>query len=359
MFDYFRAENFRGLEDLEIDGLERVNLIAGKNNVGKTALLEAMWIRHGYHNPALPISADQSRGKQRLSSEEFLWDIFTRFDPSRTIRLTFGKSKEQRETLEIEFREQRGQQLTLTGGPASPEDHDTSDAAESRSATTAAGYEVIYRFGDKEGRIEVQDDEANVESMAKPNDYPNAMFSTARGRSSNELLADRLSRANEHKKSDRIVSTLDVFEPEIQDLQVNYSEGSGPTIVCDIGWEDRLVPLGVMGAGVARLLELALAFVDSEGGLVFIDEIENGLHHSVHESIWKNIAELAREFDTQVFATTHSYECIEAAHRAFDANDGGYDFQLIRLEERDGIVDSVQYDRDKLDAAIEGGFEVR
>jgi len=43
MYQSFRIKNFRGFRDLTLDSLERINLIAGKNNVGKTALLEAIF----------------------------------------------------------------------------------------------------------------------------------------------------------------------------------------------------------------------------------------------------------------------------------------------------------------------------
>ena len=37
-----KIENFKCFDKLEVNGLSRVNLIGGKNNVGKTALMEAL-----------------------------------------------------------------------------------------------------------------------------------------------------------------------------------------------------------------------------------------------------------------------------------------------------------------------------
>ena len=56
MYKSFNIENFRCFSELTLKPLERINLIAGKNNIGKTALLEALWIRHGYQNPELGIT---------------------------------------------------------------------------------------------------------------------------------------------------------------------------------------------------------------------------------------------------------------------------------------------------------------
>jgi AAA15 family ATPase/GTPase len=112
-----------------------------------------------------------------------------------------------------------------------------------------------------------------------------------------------------------------------------------------------------MGDGMARLLFLALAIASAPNGLVLVDEVENGLHHTVMERVWRAIAAFARNFNVQIFATTHSQECIEFAHSAF-ASDRVYDFRLYRLERANGVVRPVKYDREMLDIALESGLEV-
>jgi predicted ATPase len=56
MFTSFEAKNFRGFRDLVISELSRVNLIAGMNNVGKTSLLEALFVHCGAYNPELALT---------------------------------------------------------------------------------------------------------------------------------------------------------------------------------------------------------------------------------------------------------------------------------------------------------------
>ena len=50
MYSSFRVQNFRGFKDLRLDDLARVNLIAGKNNTGKSALLEAIFTYTGEYD---------------------------------------------------------------------------------------------------------------------------------------------------------------------------------------------------------------------------------------------------------------------------------------------------------------------
>ena len=83
-----------------------------------------------------------------------------------------------------------------------------------------------------------------------------------------------------------------------------------------------------------------------------------GEPNSVLPKVWWAIGEVARRFDTQVFATTHSLECIVAAHRAFSKSER-YDFRLHRLERVNGTIRAVTYDQETLEAACEAGLEVR
>ena len=130
-----------------------------------------------------------------------------------------------------------------------------------------------------------------------------------------------------------------------------------PILHGDIGI-GRLIPLPVMGEGMVRLADLVLHIGNAPKGVVLIDEIENGIHHSIMPKVWKAIGKSARNFDTQVFATTHSLECIIAAHKAFEESDV-YDFQLHRLERINDTINVVSYEQKDLSIAIEEGFEVR
>ena len=113
-----------------------------------------------------------------------------------------------------------------------------------------------------------------------------------------------------------------------------------------------------MGEGFRRLFLIAVALATAKGGTLLIDEIENGLHYSVLKDVWNAIAQAARQADVQVFATTHGYECIEAAQEVFSASDE-YDFRLHRLDRVDDGIKAVTYDQEALGAATKFFMEVR
>ena len=105
--------------------------------------------------------------------------------------------------------------------------------------------------------------------------------------------------------------------------------------------------------GMSRILSLALAIATVPGGIVLVDEIENGIHHSVMEKVWRAIGAFARNYDVQLFATTHSYECIGAAYRAFESDEED-ELRLFRIQRNgDGGFKAVKYDRERLGGVLE------
>ena len=153
-----------------------------------------------------------------------------------------------------------------------------------------------------------------------------------------------------------LVEPLRILEPRLQDLELGR-QGPGNAVHADLGL-GRLLPLTVLGDGMGNLLSILLAIARKRGGTVLIDEIENGLHHSVLYDVWRVVAEAARLADCQVFATTHSLECIQAAHEAF-TDSATYDLRLHRLDRIGDTIEAVTYDQESLDVAVELEREVR
>jgi hypothetical protein len=152
------------------------------------------------------------------------------------------------------------------------------------------------------------------------------------------------------------VEILQIIEPRLTRLSTIIGAG-GAMLWGDVGL-GRMLPLALMGEGVERLASILLRLANARHGFVLIDEIENGWHHSVMPKVWAAIAAAARRFEVQVFATTHSWECIRAAHEAFAGN-GVYDFRLFRLDRVDENVKAAVYDEETLATSLDLNFEVR
>ena len=122
----------------------------------------------------------------------------------------------------------------------------------------------------------------------------------------------------------------------------------------DIGLSE-LVPIAIMGEGMNRLARLVLGISSAPKGVVLIDEIENGFHHSVLPDVWRAIDTASKQSNTQIIATTHSFECVSAAHKVLDPDD----FRLHRLEANDDGNRCVTYDPETIAAALDFNLEVR
>ena len=117
------------------------------------------------------------------------------------------------------------------------------------------------------------------------------------------------------------------------------------------------IPIRGLGDGMQRMLGIVLALVNAEDGMLLIDEIENGLHYSVQTDLWKLIFRVAQQLNVQVFATSHSYDCIRSFQEA--AQSDQQEGMLIRLEQKKEDIRAVTFDEQKLGIVTSEQIEIR
>ena len=156
-----------------------------------------------------------------------------------------------------------------------------------------------------------------------------------------------------------ILGALRIIAPGVAGLSVIGAEDAlreRIPVIKVAGVKDRL-PLRSLGTGMQRLLGIALALVNARDGLLLVDEVENGLHYSVQFDLWRFIFQLARRFNVQVFAATHSWDCIEGFSRA--ALEDPQEGLLLRLQSRNSKINAVLYNEEELSLATRDEIEVR
>jgi hypothetical protein len=161
-------------------------------------------------------------------------------------------------------------------------------------------------------------------------------------------------------KQDDVKKALRIIDSKIQDISfIGYPKGVDNRVpVARVTGINEPVPLGSMGEGMNRLLGVILALVNCRDGLLLIDEIESGLHYSVLTDIWRLIFRIARELNVQVFATTHSSDCVQAFERAAE-EDKEEEGMLIRLERQGEKIAARVIDERLLGIATKSEIEVR
>ncbi len=354
MFRSFSVKNFRCFRELELKPLGRVNLIAGMNNSGKTAVLEALDFFGNKGSPQIAFDLNQARGvsPHRVMTKESCSWMFLDRDIARPIEMTAEAADQEKsllkmwivqrsagtpeQTPEEEAVRQLGREVYWTGYPYLVSHFVAGDGSEAWSSALLADTRP-YALRSEELKAQ-------------------ACVSLGVSEPLHPLSLEFFSRAEVQGRQEEVLSTLRYLEPALKRIVLLVLEGE-PALYGEVG-RKQLVPLTFMGEGVRRVLSILLAIVSTPRGIILVDEMENGLHHSVQEKVWLAIAHAARQADAQVFATTHSYECIQAAHRANKAS-GSYDLRFFRLDRtKDGIRVGTS-DEEIMETAIDMNLEVR
>ena len=355
MLRKFSVRNFRCLQKVDLESLARVNLVVGANNVGKTTLLEALYLHFNPASPEASLRVNQARGARANHAEtweELEW-VFHAKQSDSTIELLSVNDREEKCALRIRLAEPKERLVHM------PETDGDGQVNADMQRSVVHSKVLTFEYTDHTGGTFAAQAHLTVGGIRATSDEMPAVGTAA-------LVLQNLRFSDEHAKkySDLAVSgreeellpALRAVDPRIRRLTLLFPANE-PMLYFDVG-NRQLVPLTYMGEGLTSVLSRQLATMTTENGTVLIDEFENGLHYSALVEVWKAIDAAARDANVQVFATTHSWECVIAAQNAF-AECGDGDFRLHRLERRDDEVVAITYDKEQLDAAMEFNFEVR
>lgn len=342
--------HFRGIESLTLSDLGQVNLLVGRNNCGKTSVLEALFLLSGMSNPRLPITVNNLRDLILQSDEDFR-TLFHGMDIDNPV--AFESEGENARKLEIrpiydmsEIR-QDPSQLVAHEKPVQ-----LSAFSTSASPRTVEGIRLDFSRNGKVYPASMGSLRGNLarDSIEYVEEVPCQLLNSSTFKAS---LGKALETILVQKRLPELLDILRAVEPRCQDLRM----GANESIFVDIGAE-RLLPINILGDGFRRLLTLLVTMNQLKGGILLIDEIEIGLHYTTLVPLWKLIFTACKQSDIQVFATTHSYECVEAFSKIqVEMNDDAS--KLFRIQKKDGQHKAFGTDIQALEAGIESGLEVR
>lgn len=359
MFRSLSIKNFRCFKNFKIAGLERVNLIGGANDVGKTCLLEALLLLIGETNLSLLPRINAIRGLQPLNGDNpdevagWIWgSFFHDYSTDQAIEIA-GR---------VDHRIERRLRLKIVPSSAAKVSLESrlngsiSSSADELAAMTLQAQ--FYSSGAKKPNtayLMIGRNDFSVQPTP-PAPHSPGFFLALRGAQFSEENARLLDKLEVAKHTFDLLTPLRILEPRLQALRTITGVG-GTVIHGDIGLA-RLVPLGILGDGINRFASILLRIASAAKSLVLIDEIDSGFHYSKLEQVWEAIASAAALFDVQIFATTHSFECIRAAHQAFKTQEH-YGFRYFRLEQHEGVVFAKDLNEEMLDVVQHSDLEIR
>ncbi|HEX6042111.1 AAA family ATPase [Longimicrobium sp.] len=360
------VEGYRGIRHLRLPELGRVNLFVGKNNAGKSSLLEA--IRLGLEENPSAIAALIYDGLRAHT------DYHPRFQPSSgegaldaeeieavvaAVESMFFGGFEESPRSAIRIIGERDKRVVAIHGPRS------------RDAIVMDDFAGDGMFFGPESRlltILAQPDAKRSETIGIPVGlFINRVPIRFRARGDTlHVPAQGLDAREARELWDRLAVTGDVslVEDAMRSIwptferAVSAGDNGRRSVFIKLRDVARAVPLQSLGDGVQRVFALAVALALSSGGALTVDEVENGLHHTAQLEVWDSMFLLAEKLNVQVFATTHSWEAVVAFQEA--ANRSPSKGMLYRLErEDDGSIYAERYTERDVAVATEHQVEVR
>ncbi len=358
-------EGFRGIKELSIPRLGRATLLAGRNGVGKTTVLDAVRVyatraRLTALSELLMSREEIAVGKDADGADMPAFDgkaLFHGRDMSGDARISIGPLDD-------------GDRLRIGIAALGSEPESMPEALLAKSI--GAGARVMkVTFGDSTELLPPG-------PQAFPREFMQ-LFAESGSEMPPELACESLGpglpdsadvarlwdRVTLTDDEDRVIRSVNLaVDEEVVRVAVvggGSGNGQGPNgrrLVARLKGHRHPVPLKSLGDGVVRLLGVAAALANSKDGFLLIDEAENGVHHALHRDFWRMVLQTAQDNNVQVLATTHGWDCVRGFAQA-SADLGGVEGVLVRLERAGDRIRSVEYLEDDLGVATKGGIEVR
>lgn len=348
-------KNFRCFKNTQIAGFERVNLIGGKNNSGKTALLEALTVYQVPKSGIFTVIRDMRKESSEIAEAmpERAWDnFFCNQNKSKAIEISGQDRDKQKKEITIKITDSI--QADIIESNSNIKDFldiisknesvvsvlkcTVEEDLEIRTSSIIAGSEGFYALNINEAQPELP----IIPSFAK---------------SVNKYLAEEYDKARLEEREHEVLKTLQILDPSIAAVET-FAIGE-PTLYLKRNDQKRL-PLSLFGDAINRATHIVLKLINSKIKVLLIDEVENGIHYTNQRDFWKMLFRLSLELDTQIFATTHSWEMIRAfADVGVEhyPNLGAY-FELAQKPNSDRIV-GIKRDLETLEYAIAHGKNIR
>ena len=365
MIQSLKIRNFKNLSGLNIPKLSRINLISGKNNVGKSSLLEAIGV---YIDDSELLYVIEERGEYPKYLNRDITDYFkTNMEAIASIfsnRNTEVSSdniieiSDNEDILSLRFVYYTEQETEENGNIVRKAIvFDSEDDLIAENALLAL---EIVRQGKNKALIPLERrlDRIRFGRTKRMDVTPIIRINPE---SNDNIFVGKLwDNVTLTEKEEYVIKALQIIEPKVESLAfLGETPRIGRYPVVKVSGVSKRLPLRSMGDGINHILSIILALVNCENGCLLIDEIDNGLHYTVQKQLWSIIFKLAIKLNVQIFATTHSSDCISSFGNVLKEEANTAEGRYIRLENKQGSIKYTEYNFDELKIVAAQNIEIR
>jgi len=318
MSDHFikniEIKNFKCFEDFKAEGFGRVNLIGGKNNVGKTAFMEAVYVNVHSEN-----------------TKQFTYSTYC----LKMVREKINILMQPNINYKDKFMEQSNQIFT--------ESNIHKTFFEIKEIDSVKKYS--FNLNNKEILVNFKEFSFDIEIV------PNIIFIDNFGLSTDEII-NNYSAIQKRDEEFYLNNLLEKLDSRIKAFKIIYEKPQ-----CKVN--DKYLEVTEFGDGVRHLISIVTSLYKAENGYLFIDEIDNGVHYTMLDELWKVILEVSKKLNVQVFATTHSKECIESYARVAKKLEDDEIKMIVLARNLKNELKALVYDDKMFYSELEQNHEVR
>lgn len=311
-------EEFKCFKGFKTSGFKRVNLIGGKNNIGKTALLEATFTNVGATNI--------NRINTALSIIKFTREKLNLLD----LDLPQGKNIDPVVLLNSIQRYAAKSNISTT--------HFSINA---NNAIKTYNYEI----NGEERVINAREFNFIIEWDSKIQFIDNFGWS-------DRPLSGAYQSVQVRDKESELNGYIHEFDSSIDNFKII---GERPQCLTNGEYRD----ITEFGDGLKSYISMICALYACENGYLFIDEIDNGIHYTQLDRLWEIILTLSKQTHCQVFASTHSKEMIESFARVAKKLDEQEVSYTLLVKNKQQELATLVYDFEMLDYSMRMEHEVR
>lgn len=360
-FTKIQIQRFRGIKDCTIDNLgKHVNLFVGRNNCGKTSVLDAIFLLFSTSSPRISVDINSFRDCVYTNFNETAIVNFYNLDSDNKIRIIGDvfNANESRRDITIK-------PLYFNNNEVKFDDQNNTHSQNCEKQIVGLEYESLFTIKNKVSvfnsniKEKKSEDKKVLSALIQiPDEYKETTkVEYINSKSPFQLEKRILENIIENKKKDLIIDSLKNIDSRINDITIVRNR-----VMIDVGLA-KLMPIEVLGDGIRKTLKIILFLYESRDGILLIDEIDNGLHFSSMPILWSAIIETAKLFNVQIFATTHNIDSLKALKSVLETTEYISEQEntacyRLRHADNDELV-AFRYNFEELGLAIDMEHEIR